>query len=106
MLVQRLVERWWGQELRAGLLRDQGNALFHDRQVQDALRKYDEAVLLGECRKVRVRHTAGWEEYARPARHSSVFVNSAPQALFIRARSLGDGYDAVARFRLLKVSGG
>ncbi|XP_034254301.1 LON peptidase N-terminal domain and RING finger protein 3 [Thrips palmi] len=46
VLVQRLVERWWGQELRAALLRDQGNALFHDRQVQDALRKYDEAVLL------------------------------------------------------------
>ncbi|KAE8751838.1 hypothetical protein FOCC_FOCC001315, partial [Frankliniella occidentalis] len=44
VLVQRLVERWWGKELRAALLRDQGNALFHDGKVQDALRKYDEAV--------------------------------------------------------------
>ncbi|KAJ1525044.1 hypothetical protein ONE63_009890 [Megalurothrips usitatus] len=46
VLVQRLVERWWGQELRAASLRDHGNALFHDGKVQDALRKYDEAVQL------------------------------------------------------------
>ncbi|KAK3921105.1 LON peptidase N-terminal domain and RING finger protein 3 [Frankliniella fusca] len=50
VLVQRLVERWWGPELRAALLRDKGNALFHDGKVQDALRKYDEAVQLAPLR--------------------------------------------------------
>ena len=48
VLVQRLVERWWGPELRAAQLRDRGNALFHDGKVQDALRKYDEAMQLSK----------------------------------------------------------
>ena len=45
--VQRLVEKWWANELRAVELRNEGNRAFAEQRYDEALDKYNQAVQSG-----------------------------------------------------------
>lgn len=49
VLMKRLSEKWWPEEVRAARLREQGNELFERNEVDAALAKYGEALQIGEC---------------------------------------------------------
>lgn len=48
VMIKTLVEKWWGKELNAAKLRDQGNVLFEKGNIDAALLKYNAALELGK----------------------------------------------------------
>lgn len=48
VMIKTLVEKWWGKELNAAMLRDQGNVLFEKGNIDAALLKYNAALELGK----------------------------------------------------------
>lgn len=48
VLLGGLVEKWWPNQITATRLRNEGNDLYRDKQVDKAIGKYDQALTLGK----------------------------------------------------------